>query len=170
MRLTVVVFGPALAGLLLLGGCATYVNIPAQPGLWASSNPNDPTVQKIVIAALSEVLAPRQSGEPYRVRLADGSSDATYNYVIARLPKGARPAPFVADGELYSVAGVYVRARAGQVDIARPAAAEGRELVSVYLRYYLDGWHPYRVRPWRIPLGRAIEQAAPGRDIQPESQ
>jgi len=169
MRVTAQVFGLALAA-LLLGGCATYVNIPAQPGMWASSNPNESTVQNIVIAALTEVLEDRQSEERYRVRLPEGSSDATYNYVIARLPKGARPAPFVAEGDLYSIAGVYVRAREGQVDIARPAAAEGRELVSVYLRYYLDGWHPYRVRPWRIPLGRAIEQAVPGRDLEPEAQ
>lgn len=156
----------------MLTGCATYVNIPEQPGMWASSNPDNSTAQKIEIAALTAVLTDRQSDEPYRVLLPEGSSDATYNYVVARLPRGARPAPFVAEGDLYAVAGVFVRARKGQVDIVRPDPTGERQLVSVYLRYDLDGWYVERKRPWQIPLGTALDRSSPGSDpimeIQPE--
>ena len=168
MRVTVA----ALAGVCAacLGGCATYVNIPAQPGLPAVNNANDGTVQRISLAALQHVVLDSDVDEPYRVQLVDGSSDHTYNYVVARLPRGARPAPFVTDGPLFTVAAIRVRGVEGQVDITRPVPGGGRQLVTVYCKYYFDGWHARKIRPWQVPVGQAPTEVQPTPTVAPEPE
>ncbi len=167
MRVAAMVFGGLVGVGLLAGGCATYVNIPEQPGFWASSNPDRATVRKVEVAALAELLEARDEPTPYRVHLPEGASYQTYQWVLQRLPGQAmaNDANAPATGPLYDVVGVFVRAREAQVDVVRPAATGGMQLVSVYLRYYLDGWHPYRVRPWQIPVSEAVRISAPGADI-----
>ncbi|MAE62536.1 MAG: hypothetical protein CMJ49_14410, partial [Planctomycetaceae bacterium] len=47
-----------------LTGCATYVNIPAQQGDFASHNPNDWTVRRVTAAALTHLLTNADAGQP----------------------------------------------------------------------------------------------------------
>jgi len=153
--------------LALLVGCGTYINIPKQPADVAWHSANDFTVKRVSAAALKYLIDRMPSAQAYGVQLSPGSTDLTYKFVMEQLPNTPHRQRV---GEIklptYSVVGVFVRADDAQVDIIRPTADGGGQLVSVYLAFTIDGWYGKRHRVWNIPVTDAIKASTPGETIQ----
>ena len=149
-----------------VGGCAPYVNIPAQRGDLATHTPNNGTVRHVMAAALAHVLAQRRTPEAYAVALPQRASSHTYHRVLEQLP-GEPAAHRVGPTEqpVFSVVGVYVRGAEAQVDVVAPTAEGASQLTSVYLEAAMDGWWVVRDREWSIPIEQAIDLAYPGKTI-----
>src|SRR5690606_37810923 len=83
---------PAVLSLLVLTlafitGCGSpYVNIPRQPSDVAGHNPNDGSVWRIAVAAMTRILDMRTEGGAYTLKLPEGTTQENYDWVIARLP------------------------------------------------------------------------------------
>lgn len=150
----------------VLGGCAPYVNIPAQRGDMATHSPNNGTVRDVMTAALTHVLTQAGPPEAYAVALPQRSSDPTYRRVLNRLPEGGqRYNAKNADLPTFSVGAVYVRGTEAQVDIVAPVAGRTPQLTSVYLELAIDGWWVVRDRQWTIPVAEALDLSFPGKAI-----
>ena len=74
-----------LFALVLLGGCATYVNIPPQSGDVAGHDPNGDTVLKVELQALRRLEEDRAPTKVYRVVLPLGTSGASYDAVVPQI-------------------------------------------------------------------------------------
>jgi hypothetical protein len=152
-----------LAAVICLGGCATYVNIPAQHGDLASHNPNDVNVKDVEIAAIRYALdRNRVVEQPVALMLPAGTSDRGFEWIVSKLDApvhryGSAPP----DALLYRVAQVQVRALRAQVDIVQPGPAGSRQLLSTYLKRDLEGWYVYRDYLWQIPVDEALYIARP---------
>lgn len=156
-----------LLAALALGGCATYVNIPAQRGDLASHNPDDWTVREVTAAALTYLLTDPESsgtkvGGQYAIVLPKNSKNSTYKWVTRNIPAGGdRISDEAGRIPVYRIAQVQVRGLSGQVDIVQPGPGDEEQLVSVYMKRDIDGWYGERDRLWRIPVGLALRAARP---------
>lgn len=142
--------------------CSTYVNIPPQSGDVAINNPNMKDVLNVEAVALRAVVADRSLNGGYNIQLPEGTDDESYGIVIAKLDEHAGRA---GDGALptLTVAQVRVRGMKAEVDVVRPSdaaqQASPEQLVTVYLNWhFFDGWMAERVRPWLIPIEKALMQ------------
>lgn len=155
---------PALVALALaLGGCATYVNIPAQSGDVAGHDTNVKRVLEVQLAALSAVHEMRPAPGPFRVVLPAGTSDASYQALVPKISDQATwssdevaPGAYVLQAKQVRIRGWYA-----QVDIVRPATAttpDGpKQLVTVNLRSDpVVGWHADGIKVWAMPLEKAL--------------
>ncbi|MEO0588874.1 MAG: hypothetical protein AAF078_14700 [Planctomycetota bacterium] len=136
--------------LLLSGGCAAYVNIPAVRGSAARSNPNTENVRLIQAEALQFVIADSAIRGPVTVRLAGGASQETYDWVLDQLGgKGKQYGREDAAGPLYEVRGVRIRANVGEVDVAQSSVAGAARMVTVSLDYDVaSGWDVVSLQVW----------------------
>lgn len=136
-------------------GCATYVNIPPQPGDVARHDPNDLSIVQAMGEALNAAVVDQPIQGRYAIVLPEGVSADSYKVVAARLGEAAvwpgdveRP-----DIPLVEVKEVRIRGLSAQVDIVRPTSptvgAPG-QVVTVYLQQNpVTGWHVEQVRIWR---------------------
>lgn len=153
----------------LFTGCSTYVNIPPQSGDVAINNPNMKDVLNVEAKAIKAVVADRSLNGGYNVKLPQGTSDASYTYVISKLDEHAGRIGDLPGATLatLNVAQVRVRGMKSEVDVVRPSDAKQidspGQLVTVYLNWhFFDGWLVERVRPWHIPLDKALLQSHSG--------
>ncbi|QDU33457.1 hypothetical protein KS4_15050 [Poriferisphaera corsica] len=68
-----------LAGLcMIFAGCTTYINIPAEQGSIASSDPNTGTVNKVIVSAIDALMVQQGTTEqPIELLLPEGTSGAS---------------------------------------------------------------------------------------------
>ncbi len=142
------------------GGCATYVNIPKQPGDVAQHNINNDNVRSVCIEAIRGMLSGNPITGRYIIVLPQGASVLTYQIIIANLDEWAtaeldQPAPII---ELRQI---RIRGNKASVDLIRPAnaldMASPGQLVTVDLKWEpLSGWGATHLHAWRAPLNRTM--------------
>ena len=152
------------ASLVLLGGCQTYVNIPAQTGDVASSNINGSNVRNMVGEALRGLRGEMLASGRYEVILPAGATPETYTAVLAIAGEpytwaDARDSTRVVDK--LEVRAIRVRGWEGSVDIIRstdPHTTDApKQLVTVYLKdYIVGGWASRNIRVWRMNVADAL--------------
>ncbi len=147
---------------LMLTGCTTWVNIPAQRGDMAVHNPNDRTAREVMAMALARVVVDNDQPAPYAIDLPDGAHGSTYQQIIAKLPEGAAPRDDAAAAvPVYRVKQVQVRGWQGQVDLIPPSTGGSAQLMSVYLKRDWHGWFATRTHLWRMPVINALRISRP---------
>jgi hypothetical protein len=151
---------------LVLGGCASWVNIPAESGDMASHDPNLKTVLNLELQAVRGVNDSLDPSDAPFVILPKGTAPAGYEGLVPQVaPRASWSTGAPPTGALVlEVRQVRVRGTYAQADVIRPATAaqpEGpREVVTVYLHYdMVFGWHVERMRPWRVPVDEALVQS-----------
>jgi len=141
----------------LIGGCARYVNIPAQPGDIARHDPNLTKVGEVMKEAVAAAMRERPIRGDFVVVLPEGTAAPAYQLVIRDLP-GAKAA---AEGEAgktptVTVKRVLVRAPHATVDLVRQA--DTTQLITVDLYKYAFGpWQSQRVRVWSVDPEQALQ-------------
>jgi hypothetical protein len=148
---------------VLLAGCATWVNIPAEPGDLASHDPNLETVLKIDLQAVRAVLNTIDPEAPVHIILPPGTVPLGYEAVVPKVNEKAawsvNPPP---PGALVlEVRQVRVRGSFAQADVIAPAdptQRNGPKIVNtVYLHYdVIAGWDVTQVRAWPISVDAAL--------------
>lgn len=148
---------------LILTGCTTWVNIPAQRGDMASHDPNNSTVRKVVAAALKHVIVEGVAASPYAIELPRHTRASTYQKVLAALPVGGMPLPEVTDAHVpvFRVKQIQVRALSAQVDLIPPPVEGSAQLMTVYLKGDMHGWYATRSHLWRMPVIDALRMSRP---------
>ncbi|MFW6060263.1 MAG: hypothetical protein ACODAQ_08775 [Phycisphaeraceae bacterium] len=149
-------FTALLAAAVLAGGCtAPYVNIPHQTGDIAANDPNARTVRDVETRALQAVLDSGDVPLPVLIQLPGRSDALTYLAVADALGEqvlipsdtdedGAQPASTL------TIEQVRIRGWDAEVDVLRPASANVRQRVTVYLkREPFTGWFVRRQHVWR---------------------
>lgn len=150
-------------GVTLLGGCAAYVNIPAQLGDLAGHNPNDATVRMVLGEALRGVLLEHPFDGTFAILLPERTTSKTYDAVASKVSKlavwpGSRDRT---DLPLLEVKQILVRGQSARVDVIRQldgTQPEPREqLVTVDLHWHpLKGWLVQRLQGWRLSVQDAL--------------
>ncbi|MCX5659526.1 MAG: hypothetical protein NTW19_07355 [Planctomycetota bacterium] len=164
-----------ILGAASLGGCATYVNIPAIGGDGvAAHDTNWNYVADAMAAATNAVVADHPINKPFIVLLPKGSTVMTYNRVLPQLgehatwlgpeltgaatapAKGAKsdaevivppPAVMPVDRPVLDVNQVRIRGWTAQIDIVRPFDYDQPEGVKQVVTAYMK-WDP--VSHWQI--------------------
>lgn len=144
----------------------TYVNIPAQQGDVAAHDPNDATVRKVMILAIRTATKDVDPGQQLAVSTPRGTTALTEAAIVHVL--GGR---FV-DARTHSrsskpdiaVTGVRIRGTSAAVDVGRPSATGGRELVTVDMTWQpFNGWAVDNTQVWtNTPLQKTYDQPRPG--------
>ncbi len=158
-----------LGVMALVAGCMPYVNIPGQQGdHLAVHNPNHKNVRNIMAEALKAVIAYRPVEGNYQVILPKGTLPMTYAAFLPRLGEQAMWSSDGSRGEapVYEVRGLRLRGANAQVDIIRPKGTTPplnaqSQLVTVDLKFFIDGWHHTRLRVWNAPVEEALRMTAP---------
>jgi hypothetical protein len=181
----------AASCLLSLTACSSnpgYVNIPAQRGDVASSDPNTENVRQVIEKAVQASLEQRPIQGPYELVLPERATPETYAVLTYRLgadavipgnipavpldeegepiPQEGEPAAAVepvtlAEFPALTIKAVRVRGRDGSVDLTRPDAGAA-PMHEVTLRWEAGfGWFAKDVRPWRIDPNAQPEPIGP---------
>ena len=142
-----------------LSGCGDPItNIPPLPGDTAFHDANDKAVRSAEAAGLLSVLKQWAPEGPYAVSLPRGTSQATYNEVLAKLPAGGVVVLDNPQLPVYKVVRVRIRAWNGQVEVIKPGlAGTPDQLISVYVSVDTRGWYAVRNRLWRLPIEKALQ-------------
>ncbi|MFG0251343.1 MAG: hypothetical protein ACF8NJ_00550, partial [Phycisphaerales bacterium JB038] len=132
-----------------LGGCASYVNIPPQPGDTAIHKPDMIPVPELMTDALMWATARYPVEPPYAVNLPADTPRVTYSNVVERGTRGRGIAmsPEVEHLPTYHIAEVRIRGTRAQVDIVLPAG-QGAAATTVTLRSTMSGWRMQDARSW----------------------
>ena len=143
-----------LAGSLV--GCATYVNIPPQPGDMAWHDPNHPTVQMVVSEALQAVAAHQQKEGRIAILLPDGTLAKNYSKTASQIRnETVWPGnPQRSEQPLLQVKAIRIRGTKAAVDVihnANPQAPDTKDqLITVDLAWdVVEGWSAQRLKLWR---------------------
>ena len=157
-----------LAALTGPAGCASYVNIPAEPGRDPAINTIDsPPTPAVVRAALDHVVreAPPPSA-PFAVRLPVEAQDDTWREILKNQPDAVRfdsnaadPAQGGAGLPLYDILSIRMRGSDASVDLVVPAPPDERPLYEVFLRGSLGGWRVEKDERWSEAVLRARQAA-----------
>ena len=143
------------------GGCATYVNVPAQSGDVAQNDPNYETVTQVEATAVMAVLQDKPVPGLVTLDLPAGTRPEGYQTVIKGLPEGVTAEK--AEGRpVVSVRQVRVRGWYAQADVVHPGtrADDPPHLVTVSMRWeWFKGWQPQHLKHWRIPVDDALKQS-----------
>ena len=151
----------------MLGGCSTYINIPAHSGDVARNDPNLPAIREVAIAALEGMFREEPIEINYQILLPRGTSAAQYNVLLRELNdelamwsiKGPR------DGVAHIVfRQMRVRGWYAQADIVRPASfrqIDGpRQLATIWLQWYpFTGWTYKRMYLWSLGVEEALRES-----------
>jgi hypothetical protein len=132
-----------------LSGCASYVNIPPQPGDTAIHKPDMIPVPELMTDALVWATARYPVEPPFAVNLPPDTPRVTYNNVVERGTRG-RGVPMSADVEhlpTYHIAEVRIRGTRAQVDIILPRGQKA-SATTVTLRSTVSGWRMQDARSW----------------------
>jgi hypothetical protein len=146
-----------LVTVCLIGGCARYINIPAQPGDIARHDPNLTKVGEVMTVAVQAAMRERPIRGEYVVVLPEGTAAPTYQQVIRDLP-GAKAAAEGESGKMPTAAvkRLLVRGPDAEVDVVRQA--DTTQLITVYLHKYAFGpWQSQRVRVWSVDPEQALQ-------------
>lgn len=134
---------------MLLTGCAEWVNIPAVPGDAARHDPNLKDVADVEVAALSALMTRFPEPGMTQIILPMGTRDTTYTKVVQSIGQGAVMGDTSATNSL-EVMAVRIRVTEAWVDIRRLSASRIPQLYTVYLKNdVISGWYMQRIRPWR---------------------
>lgn len=145
-----------LALLCLIGGCARYVNIPAQPGDIARHDPNLTKVGEVMKEAVAAAARERPIRGDFLVVLPEGTADATYQQVIRDLPGAQAASEPNQKLPTLTVKRVLLRGPDAEIDVVRQA--DTTQLITVYLHKYAFGpWRVQRVRPWSVDPEQALQ-------------
>ncbi len=132
-----------------LSGCASYVNIPPQPGDTAIHKPDLVPVPELMADALTWATARHPVEPPFAVNLPADTPRVTYTNVVKRGTRG-RGVPMSEDVEhlpTYHIAQVRIRGTRAQVDIILPKGQEAAA-TTVTLRSTVSGWRIQDARTW----------------------
>jgi hypothetical protein len=148
---------------LILAGCTTWVNIPAQRGDMASHDPNNATVREVVAAALKHAIVEGVAPAPYAIELPRYTRASTYQKVLASLPVGGMPLPEATEASLpvFRIKQIQVRGLTAQVDLIPPPVEGSAQLMTVYLKGDVHGWYATRSHLWRMPVIDALRMSRP---------
>ena len=171
---------------IAVGGCSTYVNIPAQTGDIAHNNPNITDIVTIQARAVKAVAQEQKADRPfegaYFFVLPQGANARSYNTAQKEVGElatcGTLPAPGPREEEwdkpfspqvpanvpTLDVRQILIRGYTGQVDVVRPSdpkdARQPAQLVTVYMKWTpLDGWYAQRMHAWHMPVGDALKRS-----------
>lgn len=146
----------------LIAGCSPYVNIPEQPGDFATTDASGRNVRAVCAVALKRVLLNQPPQGQYAIALPRGASSIAYDWVLQRLPEGGtRHTPGAVDRPVYSVAAIYIRGNRAQVDVVFPAASGKPRLMTVWQKSVIDGWLAVRHRVWELSVEEALAGSRP---------
>ncbi len=141
-----------LCGLVLLSGCAMYVNIPPEPHSTARHDPNIPTVIETMGRSVEAVTQRFPSDERWQLELPAGATAETYATVAAWAADRITADEALGMEVALSVQAVRIFGTTAEVDLLRPMRGSPRQLVTVYLRKQpFAPWRVQRVRPWMLP-------------------
>lgn len=146
-----------------MGGCATYVNIPAQGGDVARHDPNLDTVQQVIGAAMAAVLADQPIDGPFQIILPRGTNTPIGENMARSLDPRASWNRGTQTPNMPALNARQVRVRGwyAQVDVIRTLSDNNPQLITVDLKWNpVDGWLSQRLRLWRIPVEEALIQSA----------
>lgn len=165
-----------LATVLLVSGCATYVNIPRQVGDVAAHNPDARNVLLAEVVAVRAVADDWPLTGPFAVLPVAGTDPDTHAGFAAHVGDQA-----VAEwGEglpLLEVRQVYIRGGRARIDVVRTAGDDvagevdevtgeliestASRVVTAYLKCEpFSGWQTQHLRLWRIPVEVALLRSA----------
>lgn len=144
---------------LLSQGCTGYHSYPPIKGSMASTNPNSPPVDEIMIASLEWVTTRYPvggtviSGETpeFAINLPRGVRKSVYEHVAAKVSDRARPlTPDNASLPTYHIAELWVRDGLAKVTVLRPAhelgpGPDGKPVYQGITLRIEGGLHPWRV-------------------------
>ena len=174
-----------MVGVLLLVGCAEWVNIPKIPGDAARHDPNLRDVADVEVAALSALMTRFPTDGQTQIILPMGSDAKTYTKVVNSVGRGAvMDDPSVAT--TLEVKAVRIRVSHAWVDIRRLSDTRIPQLYTIYLKNdVISGWYMQRIRPWRGTINegdhvptqlqeeramRTLEMQQPEPAVQPAAQ
>ncbi len=133
----------ALAALLGLAGCASYVNIPSDGRDTAFNAINVAPVPMVMEKAVAFALSAWPDEEPYGVVLPEGASINTYRQVAGEMAEPLHPdeaGQHAAVNSVYEVLAIYIRGNEALVTILLPDAWDGRVVGKVQLTGGFGGW------------------------------
>lgn len=158
----------AIVGWLMgsLVGCATYVNIPPQPGDMAWHDPNHPTVQTVVSEALQAVATHQEKDGKIAILLPDGTLAKNYSKTVAQIHnETVWPGhPQRSEQPLLHVKEIRIRGSRAAVDVVHnngPQTPQAEDqLITVDLAWNVaEGWSAQRLKLWRT---QAQQVTTPG--------
>jgi len=167
-------YGFAVSAAMLTGGCAPWVNIPAQAGDAAMHDPNLKTVQEVTVAAVKAVIADGAVPDThFQLVLPEGTLPATYEAVTSKIGSLATwSADAPASGALFiEIRRVSIRSAKAEVDVLRPmsAGSTASQVVTVVLSWdAVTSWKADRVKVWRVRADDAMRTSP--YDAPPELQ
>ncbi len=172
MMISLRLFATMVVWTTLLGGCANYVNIPAQRGDWAMHNPNGSTVKLVLGEALRAVLKKHPFESKFAILLPENTTAKTYGAVASTVSTeavwpGNRGR---SDLPILEVKQLLIRGQDARVNIIRPVNRQApmgsqEQLATVDLTWHpLQGWLAQRVRDWRLPVEEALRISADATD------
>jgi hypothetical protein len=143
-------------GVALMGGCASYTNVPEAGRAGEVDNVNAWGTRSVLSAAISEVVRShpaRDAQGRYVVNFPIGTSREQALRVVQDLPSGAMlPGEGGADGApVYHVARLWLRASSAKVDVVFPSTVDGKtyeRAVTVWLRGGPLPWDVQRMQYW----------------------
>lgn len=162
-RIKVLGLASALMMGLAMGGCTTYVNIPAQGGDVARHNPNLDTVQQVISVAMAAVLADQPIDGSFQIILPRGTDPLVGEGLARTLDPRASWNRGTLTPNMPALEARQVRVRGwfAQVDVIRTLGDNHPQLITVDLKWNpIDGWLSQRLRLWRIPVEEALIQSS----------
>ncbi|MCE9590606.1 MAG: hypothetical protein K8S99_08800 [Planctomycetes bacterium] len=152
-----------LAALALpIGGCAPWVNIPAQTGDAASHDPNLETVQEVAVVAIKAAIADSPvASDKFQVIMPKGTLPATYELITPKISPNAMWSTDAATSGLptVEVRRLSIRGSDAEVDVLRPMepGSPVPQVLTVTLSWdAVSSWQADRVKVWRVRAGEAM--------------
>lgn len=174
-------------GVLLGSGCTGYQSYPPIKGTSASTNPNSPPVDELMILSLDWVTTRYPVGgtviagqtPEFAINLPRGVRKSVYEYVASKVSDRARPlTPENADTmPVYHIAQLWVRDGVAKVTVLRPAyelgpSPDGKPVYQGITLRIEGGLHPWRVVRYQVWEVGTIEMPelyfCPGSEPEPE--
>lgn len=183
---------PLAAGLLVSAaifaqGCTGYHSYPPIKGSMASTNPNSPPVDELMIVSLDWVTTRYPVGgtvisgqtPEFAINLPRGVRKSVYEYVAEKVSDRARPlTPENAETlPVYHIAELWVRDGLAKVTVLRPAyelgpAPNGKPVYQGITLRIEGGLHPWRVtrhQVWEVGTIQLPElYFCPGSEPEPQ--
>lgn len=141
---------PAILSLVLLPGCASYVNIPADSQKDIAINTIDaPPTPVLIGAALEYALRDYPpSSRPFAIKLPLPASDRTWSHALGTRPNSRRYDEAQPDMPVYDVRTIRIRGNDAFVDIVLPTSRDNRPVLEVHLQGGISGWTVVSARRW----------------------
>jgi hypothetical protein len=135
----------------LLGGCASYANVPGPDRSVALRDPNERNAREVMAVAIRTVVDRHPAGRPgqaFAVGLPVGMNEKSAGEVLMAVGPEAVRAP-VAGLPTYYIGRVWIRSGFAKVDVLRPVVELGRGADGQYPYQLLTVWQEGGLAPWK---------------------